>query len=148
MMFKSMSPTLQTDVVIVGAGSTEFSLAVQLLCYNINFAIIDQKEGVTERSKAIVVHARTLEIYDQVGLAERAIAGGESFQKLKRELEKEYGKFIAFHLIPLYPRVVEIFGWDHLFSVLLRPNNYIALLSPDCSLGSLKTYFNQVLTHA
>ncbi|MBD2258261.1 FAD-dependent monooxygenase [Pseudanabaena sp. FACHB-2040] len=69
--------TVQTDVIIVGAGPTGLSLAVQLMHYNIDFVIFDQKKGVTELSKALVVHARTLEIYDQVGLAEKAVAGGE-----------------------------------------------------------------------
>jgi 2-polyprenyl-6-methoxyphenol hydroxylase-like FAD-dependent oxidoreductase len=81
-MLNSTNPTLQTDVIIIGAGPTGLSLAVQLLRYNINFVLIDQKEGVTELSKAMVVHARTLEIYDQIGLAERAITGGAVFQKV------------------------------------------------------------------
>ena len=76
-----MQNTIQTDVIIVGAGPTGLALAVQLLRYNIDFVIFDQKEGVTELSKALVVHARTLEIYDQVGLAKTAVAGGERVQK-------------------------------------------------------------------
>lgn len=68
---------LQTEVLIVGAGPTGLSLAVQLIRYNIDFIIIDSKEGVTELSKALVVHARSLEIYDQVGLARPAVAAGE-----------------------------------------------------------------------
>ncbi|AFZ31993.1 Pentachlorophenol monooxygenase [Gloeocapsa sp. PCC 7428] len=76
-----MQNTIQTDVIIVGAGPTGLSLAVQLLRYNIDFVIFDKKEGVTELSKALVVHARTLEIYDQVGLAKKAVAGGERVQR-------------------------------------------------------------------
>lgn len=73
--------TTKTDVIIVGAGPTGLSLAIQLMRYNIKFVIFDSKEGVTELSKALVVHARTLEIYDQIGLAEKAVAGGERLQK-------------------------------------------------------------------
>ena len=69
-----------TDVLIVGAGPTGLSLAVQLIRYGINFVIIDKKEGITDLSKALVVHARTLEIYDQVGLAKIAVEGGEIVQ--------------------------------------------------------------------
>lgn len=72
---------VQTDVIIVGAGPTGLSLVVQLMRYNIDFVIFDKKEGVTELSKALVVHARTLEIYDQVGLAKKAVEGGERVQK-------------------------------------------------------------------
>jgi 2-polyprenyl-6-methoxyphenol hydroxylase-like FAD-dependent oxidoreductase len=74
--------TLQTDVIIVGAGPTGLSLAVQLMRYNIDFVILDRKEGVTELSKALVVHARTLEIYDQVELAQSAVANGEQVQQV------------------------------------------------------------------
>lgn len=74
--------TIQTDVIIVGAGPTGLSLAVQLMRYNIDFVIFDKKEGVTELSKALAVHARTLEIYDQVGLAKTAVERGERVQKV------------------------------------------------------------------
>jgi 2-polyprenyl-6-methoxyphenol hydroxylase-like FAD-dependent oxidoreductase len=72
----------KTDVAIVGAGPTGLSLAVQLMRYGIDFAIFDSKESVTELSKALVVHARTLEIYDQVGLAQKAVQGGETVWKV------------------------------------------------------------------
>ncbi|MGF1479317.1 MAG: FAD-dependent monooxygenase [Cyanophyceae cyanobacterium] len=76
-----MKTTLKTDVIIIGAGPTGLSLAVQLIRYGIDFVIIDRKEGITDLSKALVVHARTLEIYEQVGLAQQAVAGGEIVQK-------------------------------------------------------------------
>lgn len=77
-----MKTVTKTDVIIVGAGPTGLSLAVQLIRYGIDFTIFDQKEGVTDLSKALVVHARTLEIYDQVDLAQTAIAGGELVEKV------------------------------------------------------------------
>ncbi len=65
-----------TDVLIIGAGPTGLSLACQLLRYGIDFVIIEKNEGVTPYSKAIGVHARTLEIYEQIDLAQRAIDQG------------------------------------------------------------------------
>lgn len=76
-----METVTKTDVIIVGAGPTGLSLAVQLIRYGIDFVIFDKKEGITDLSKALVVHARTLEIYDQVGLAQKAVEGGEIVQK-------------------------------------------------------------------
>lgn len=71
-----MEEPIRTDVVIVGAGPTGLSLACQFIRFGTKFIIIEKNGGVTPYSKAIGVHARTLEIYDQIGLANRAIEEG------------------------------------------------------------------------
>ena len=67
----------KTQVIIVGAGPTGLSMAVQLLRYNIDFIIIEKNEKTTHLSKAIAVQARTLEIFQESGLAEKAINEGK-----------------------------------------------------------------------
>ena len=62
--------------MIVGAGPTGLSLARQLARFGVDFVIVDEREGTTPHSKAIGVQARTLEIYDQIGIADRLIAEG------------------------------------------------------------------------
>ncbi|MBA3785412.1 MAG: FAD-dependent monooxygenase [Acidobacteria bacterium] len=71
-----MNEKIKTDVIIVGAGPTGLSLACQLVRYGIDFVIVEKNEGVTPYSKAIGVHARTLEIYEQLGLAQKAVERG------------------------------------------------------------------------
>ncbi len=66
----------ETDVVIVGAGPTGLSLACQLIRHGVDFVIVDRNAGPTPYSKALAVHARTLEIYEQLGLAQTAIERG------------------------------------------------------------------------
>jgi 2-polyprenyl-6-methoxyphenol hydroxylase-like FAD-dependent oxidoreductase len=68
--------TLNTDVIIIGAGPTGLSLACQLIRYGIDFVVIEKNATVTPYSKAIGVQARTLEIYDQMELAQPAIQRG------------------------------------------------------------------------
>ena len=68
--------TINTDVIIIGAGPTGLSLACQCIRYGIDFVVVEKNATVTPYSKAIGVQARTLEIYDQIGLAQPAIEKG------------------------------------------------------------------------
>ncbi len=72
----SMPTTVKTDVVIIGAGPTGLSLACQFVRHGIDFVVVDKNEGVTPYSKAIGVQARTLEIYEQLGLSRDAVEQG------------------------------------------------------------------------
>lgn len=69
--------SLHTQVVITGAGPTGLSMAAQLVRYGIDFIIIDKNNGPTTLSKALVVQARSLEIFRELGLAEQAIKTGQ-----------------------------------------------------------------------
>ena len=73
----------KTDVIISGAGPTGLALACQFVRYGIDFVIVDKKEGVTPYSKALGVHARTLEIYEQIDLAKPAIEQGTPVGKVR-----------------------------------------------------------------
>jgi 2-polyprenyl-6-methoxyphenol hydroxylase-like FAD-dependent oxidoreductase len=70
------SGSSKTQVVIIGAGPTGLSMAAQLLRYNIDFIIIEKNEKTTPFSKAVVVQARSLEIFHEIGIAEKAIKEG------------------------------------------------------------------------
>lgn len=73
----------KTDVIIIGAGPTGLALACQFIRYGVGFVIIDRNEGTTPHSKAIGVQARTLEIYEQIGLAEKLIGLGAKAEKAR-----------------------------------------------------------------
>jgi 2-polyprenyl-6-methoxyphenol hydroxylase-like FAD-dependent oxidoreductase len=73
----------KTDVIIIGAGPTGLALACQFIRYGIDFVIIDKKETTTPYSKAIGVQARTLEIYEQIGLADNLIGLGAVAEKAR-----------------------------------------------------------------
>jgi 2-polyprenyl-6-methoxyphenol hydroxylase-like FAD-dependent oxidoreductase len=76
-----MNINLNTDVLIVGAGPTGLSLACQFIRLGVDFVIIDTKENITPFSKAIGVQARTLEIYEQIGLADSLVELGAKAEK-------------------------------------------------------------------
>ena len=70
-------------MIIVGAGPTGLSLACQLIRYGIDFVVVEKNEGVTPFSKALGVHARTLEIYEQLGLSKPALERGTIAGKVR-----------------------------------------------------------------
>ena len=69
--------TNDCQVLIVGAGPTGLVLACELLTRGIGIRIIDKGDGVARQSRALGVHARTLEVFDMMGLAERFDAQGQ-----------------------------------------------------------------------
>lgn len=78
----------KTKVLIVGAGPTGLMMACQLRRMAIDCMIIDKKEGPTRESRALVLHARSLEIYDQLNIADTALQQGEVLRKIQFILKK------------------------------------------------------------
>ncbi|MEZ5291102.1 MAG: FAD-dependent monooxygenase [Vicinamibacterales bacterium] len=64
------------DVLIVGAGPTGLSLAVQLERWGLRFRIVDALTSRHTESRALAVHARSLEVLDTIGVAEPLVARG------------------------------------------------------------------------
>lgn len=65
-----------TPVLVVGAGPTGLVLALRLAHHKVALRIVDKNDGPGQASRAMVVQARSLELYDQLGLAEEVIAQG------------------------------------------------------------------------
>lgn len=80
------------DVLIVGAGPAGLMMACQLDLHNISFRIIDKKASPAFHSGALIVHARTLEILHQMGLAEKAMDAGIIAQTINLKFNR-YNNF-------------------------------------------------------
>jgi 2-polyprenyl-6-methoxyphenol hydroxylase-like FAD-dependent oxidoreductase len=66
-----------TSVLIIGAGPTGLMMAAQLALRGVLFRILDKNADHTTQSRALVVQARSLEIFDQMGIAQEAVRLGE-----------------------------------------------------------------------
>lgn len=96
-----MTHPTDVDVLIVGAGPTGLTLACLLAQFGVKFRIIEKNHTITERSKAIAVQARTLELFEQLGVSEKAVEQGHPAEgldlvargKIRASIDiREYGR--------------------------------------------------------
>ena len=64
---------MNTTVLIVGAGPVGLTLACELTRYRVSVRIVDKAPQRTDKSKAIVIWSRTLELLDR-GTRERHLS--------------------------------------------------------------------------
>lgn len=69
-------PRSAPQVLIAGAGPTGLVLALWLAEAGIAVRIVDRNDGPGRTSRALAVHARTLEFYRQLGIAEDIVGAG------------------------------------------------------------------------
>lgn len=86
-----------TPVLIAGAGPTGLALALDLTARRVPVMIVDPAEGPGTTSRAMVVHARTLELYRFLGLGDEVVAQGIRVDKvhLRRADPKGPGRDLA-----------------------------------------------------
>jgi 2-polyprenyl-6-methoxyphenol hydroxylase-like FAD-dependent oxidoreductase len=70
------SPNNRINVLIVGAGPVGLTLACELARRGVDFRIIDKELKPSDKSKALGIHSRTLEILESMGIVDKFIAAG------------------------------------------------------------------------
>jgi 2-polyprenyl-6-methoxyphenol hydroxylase-like FAD-dependent oxidoreductase len=71
------------QVLIVGAGPTGMTAAIELKRAGVDVRIVDKSDHMARYSQALVVQARTLEQLQRYGIAEEAIARGRRLNEAK-----------------------------------------------------------------
>lgn len=105
----------ETSVLIVGAGPTGLVLALWLARQGVRVRIIDKTAEPGTTSRALAVQARTLELYQQLGLAASVIERGHKVPAINLWVKGERKARLPFEVIgghlTRYP-FLEIFPQD------------------------------------
>ncbi len=73
---------MDTDVLVVGAGPTGLTAALECLRQGLSVRVVDRRAQRAEGSKALVVHARTMEVFHAMGVADAIRSMGIPFAAL------------------------------------------------------------------
>jgi 2-polyprenyl-6-methoxyphenol hydroxylase-like FAD-dependent oxidoreductase len=82
MFAPARSQPLDVDVLVVGAGPTGLTAAAEALRHGLTVRVVDRKPGRSTFSKALVTHARTMEVFQVMGIAGQVLAEGARFAAL------------------------------------------------------------------
>ena len=83
---------MTTQLLIVGAGPVGLTLAAECLRHGVNFRIVDQAEGPSNHSKALVVWSGTIEHLATLGLAQTFL---EASRPIREMIFEDTGRQIA-----------------------------------------------------
>lgn len=70
------------DLLIVGAGPTGLVAAIDAARRGLSVRIVDRNRSRTPYSKALVLHSRSMEVFDDLGCVDRLLAAGRPFKAL------------------------------------------------------------------
>ena len=71
-----MNNELDTDVLVIGAGPTGLTAATELTRHGLNALVVDRHGEGVRNSRALTVHARTLELLRNRGISDELVRSG------------------------------------------------------------------------
>lgn len=70
------------DVLIIGAGPSGLTAAAEAIRHGLSVRVIDQNKSRSSFSKALVLHSRSLEIFQDMGFVQHVLNSGQKFHAL------------------------------------------------------------------
>ncbi|SEB73170.1 FAD-dependent oxidoreductase [Terriglobus roseus] len=110
----------QQDVIIVGAGPTGLALAAELRRLGVNAMLFEKESYAGTTSRATVVHARTLEVLEPLGISKRLIDNGLILHTAHLREGSEIKATISFDDLPTAYSYILVCTQDRTESVLTQ----------------------------
>src|SRR5665213_1978331 len=95
---------MTTDVLIVGAGPVGLTLAIELARYGVAIRVVDKAAQRTDKSKALVLWSRTLELMERSNCSTALVNAGYKVTSVNIIAgDKSIGRVALDHLPCAYP---------------------------------------------
>jgi 2-polyprenyl-6-methoxyphenol hydroxylase-like FAD-dependent oxidoreductase len=88
------------EILVVGAGPTGLTIAAELCTRGIACRIIEREAAANPQSRALAVHARTLEMFDIMGIAEDFVNRGLKLKAFNVYDQKQHIVRMTFDELP------------------------------------------------
>jgi threonine dehydrogenase-like Zn-dependent dehydrogenase len=127
---------MNPQVLVVGAGPVGLTMAAELARYGIAVRIVDKAAERTDKSKALVLWSRTLELLDRAGASGAFVAAG-----LKVDAAAASG------LLKDFPDLIEPTLRAPLVSgclCLARPDGYVAAVAKETDASAIVDCLNRL----
>ena len=95
-----MSTDTGATVMVVGAGPTGLMMAAGLKMHGVPCRIIDKEAAASDKSRALAIHARTLEIFESLGIADEFVERGQKLRGMHVSMEGKPVIHATFDRIP------------------------------------------------
>jgi 2-polyprenyl-6-methoxyphenol hydroxylase-like FAD-dependent oxidoreductase len=94
----------QVEVLVVGAGPVGLSLAAELQRRNISVLVVDRHAAAAQTSRACVIHARTLEVLEPLGVTAQLLQAGVKVPMFRiRDRDRALVSIDFSHIDSVYP---------------------------------------------
>lgn len=90
------TPGVEPQALVVGAGPVGLTMACELLRHGVSCRIIDQNPGPSDEPRAHGIHARTLEVFEDMGIVDQVRAEGHPIHGLNTYADRGRLAYIGF----------------------------------------------------